>query len=107
MKAVIGGGHDVNASPGVVTKFASCNEEAVRLVGTSPHPATKLVKLSKAEAFGGLDDHDGSVGDIDTDLNDGSGQEDVGGAGDEFSHDGVLVVGLHLTVEHEDAVMGK
>ncbi len=36
------------------------------------------MELGEAEALGVLDDHDGGVGDVDADFDDGSGDEDLG-----------------------------
>ena len=70
-------------------------------------PAAQLVQLGDAEAVGVADDHDGGVGHVDPDLDDGGGHEHVGLARGEAPHDGVLVLGRQLAVQHLDPDAGQ
>ena len=56
------------------------------------HPAAELVQLADAEPVGVHDHHDRGVGDVDADLDDGRGHQDVDLAGGEGPHPGVLLL---------------
>ena len=43
----------------------------------APDPAAQLMQLRQAETLGVLDHHDGGVGDVDADLDDGGGDENA------------------------------
>ena len=62
--------------------------------------AAQLVELGDAEPVGVHDHHGGGVGDVDADLDDGGGDQDVHLARGEAAHHVVLVVGLHPAVQH-------
>ena len=49
------------------------------------------------------DDHHGGVGDVDADLNDRGGDEDLGLAVSEAIHDGLLLIGVQPRMEGVDA----
>ena len=80
------------------------DEQAVRLLGASPHPAAQLVQLGEAEPVGLLDDHDRRVRDVDTDLDHRRRDEDVELPGLEARHQVAAVGGLEPAVEQADAV---
>ena len=82
-------------------------EVGVGVAGGAAYTATELMKLGKSEALGVLNDHHAGVGDIDTDLNDGGGNEDVQLSVREFAHDGILFGGLELSVNHADGYIGE
>ncbi len=76
MEAV--GGFDQGADAlarGIVHFFG--DQDAVALVGAAADAAAKLVQLREAEALGLLDHHDGRVGDVHADFDDGGGNEDL------------------------------
>ena len=64
--------------------------------------AAKLVKLGEAEAFSVLDDHDGGVGDIDADFDDGGGDEDLRFVFAEALHDFFLFVAGEAAVQEAE-----
>ena len=82
-------------------------EQAVALVGAASDASAELVKLGEAETVGGFDHHNGGVGDVYADLDDGGGDEDVEVAVVESGHDGVLPAGGHPSVEEADAEVGE
>ena len=53
------------------------DQDAVALVGAAADASAQLVQLREAEALGVLDDHDGGVGNVDADFDDGGGDQDV------------------------------
>ncbi len=69
--------------------------------------AAELVHLGEAEPFCVVDDHDGGVGDVDADLDDGGGDEDVDLAAVEAGHDDFLVVGGEASVDEAEAEAGE
>src|SRR5689334_11923362 len=58
--------------------------------GAAADASAELVKLGEAEAFGVFDDHDGGVGDVDADFDDGGGDENVRFVFAKAFHDGVF-----------------
>ena len=75
--------------------------------GPRPDAAPELVELREAEPLGVLDQHDRGIRDVDADLDDGGGDEDVDLAGLEAPHDRVLVVERQPPVEQADHQIGK
>ena len=53
------------------------DQDAAGIRRAAPHAAAQLVQRRKAEALGVLDDHDGGVGHVDADLDDGGGDQHV------------------------------
>ena len=82
-------------------------EKAVALVGAASDASAELVELGETEAVGGFDHHNGCVGDVYADFDDGGGNEDVEVAVVEGGHDGVLLSGGQTSVEEADAEVGK
>ncbi len=80
------------------------DEQAVRLLGAPPHPASQLVQLGEAEPVGLLDDHDRRVRDVDADLDHRRRHQDVELPGLEARHQIAAVGGLEPAVEQADAV---
>ncbi len=68
---------------------------------------TELVKLGKTEPVSSLDDHDGGVRNIDTDLDDRRGDEHIVPALFELTHGALLVFRLHTAMEHGELQVGK
>jgi hypothetical protein len=60
------------------------------------------VHLGEAESLGVVDDHDGGVGDIDADLDDGCGDEDIDLSAVEAGHGDFLFVGGEAAVEEAE-----
>ena len=60
------------------------------------------MELGQAEPFRAFDDHQGRIGHIDPDLDDGGGDEDGQIAAGERRHDGVFFGALHATVDQPD-----
>ena len=71
---------------------------------TAADASPELVELGEAEALGAFDHHDGGVGDIDADFDDGGGDQDVELAIAEGVHDGGLGFVLEAAVEEADAL---
>src|SRR6266852_4868610 len=69
--------------------------------------SAKLVKLSEAEALGVLDDHDGGVGDVDADFDDGGGDEDLRFVLAEALHDFFFFVAGEAAVQEAELELGK
>ena len=86
----IGGGHHC-VDPGFTFLGAGFGDEHTRTpVLAATHPSSKLVKLRQTEPVGILDDHDGGIGDVDSDFDDRRGYEDVDLARPEAGHDSFL-----------------
>ena len=82
-------------------------EQAEALVGAASDATAELVKLGEAEPVGGLYHHDGGVGYVYADLDDGGGDEDVQLVVVEGGHDVVFLAGGHPSVEEADAEVGE
>ncbi len=90
---------------GVVQFFS--DEQAVALFAAATDASTELVELGEAEALRLLDDHDGGVGDVDADLDDGGRNEDFGAAAFESFHGGFLFRRAEAAVKETDGDIGK
>src|SRR5216684_4319304 len=62
----------------------------------------KLVELGESEALGVLDDHDGGVGDVDADFDDGGGDEDLRFVFAEALHDFFFFVAPEAAVQEAE-----
>ena len=69
--------------------------------------SAELMELGEAEALGVFDYHDGGVGDVDADFDDGGGDEDVEFAAFEAGHGDFFVVGGHAAVEEAKFEAGE
>src|SRR6185437_8725251 len=69
-ETVIGFFHDFQT---LASCFRVCvgNQEAIGLIAASSDPASQLVQLCKSEAIRIFDDHDGCIGNVDTDFDNG------------------------------------
>jgi hypothetical protein len=76
-------------------------------VSASANSAAQLVKLGEAEALGMLDDHHGCVGYVDTDFDDGGGDEDIDFSALKATHDDFFFVGVEAAMEQSDAEAGE
>ena len=61
------------------------------------------MQLGDAEAVGVHDDHHSGVGDVDADLDDRGGDEDLGLTVSEAIHDGLLLIGVQPRMKDVDA----
>src|SRR6266852_2948554 len=74
---------------------------------TAADASAKLMELGEAEALGVLDDHDGGVGDIDADFDDGGGDEDLRFVFAEALHDFFFFVAGEAAVQEAELELGK
>src|ERR671920_191474 len=75
-ETVVGLAHEGEAGAPCLAQRIAAHEQADGAPLPSPDPAPQLVELGEAEAVGALDNHQGRVGNIDPDLDDGGGDED-------------------------------
>jgi len=75
--------------------------------GAAADASSELVELGEAEAFGVFDDHDGRVGDVDADFDDGGGDEDLRFVFAEAFHDGVFFFAREAAVEEAELEFWK
>lgn len=79
-------------------------EDAVGGVGAASDASAELVELGESEAVGVVDEHDGGVGDVDADFDDGGGDEGVDVVLAEVLDDVVFGVAVDASVEECDLV---
>ena len=92
-------------SLGIAAKFPHRGgDEQVRIgaARTPPHPASQLVELGQAQGIGAVDDNRIGLGNIETALNDGGTQENIGIAAYERVHAVLKGVLLHLAMGDYD-----
>ena len=106
LKAVVGFGHHLQPLACLLVLVVA-HEDAVALGGAAAHAAPQLVQLAQAEALRIFHHHGVGVGHVHAHLDDGGGHQNIALAGGEGRHDGFLVLGLHLAVEHGDAQVGE
>ena len=100
----VGGGRDgVQPLAGRRAGLGVGDEQAEPRQAAAADPAAQLVQLRDAEAVGVQDRHDGGVGDVDADLDDGGRDQDVEPPGGEVGHRAVLVLGREPAVQRGDA----
>lgn len=75
------------------------HKEAIGLHGVSSDAAAELVELGEAKSFGVFDYHDCGGGDVDSDFDDGGGDEDIEFLVFESGHDGVFFFWSHFSME--------
>ena len=105
-EAVARGGHDLETLLVFLTLVVG-DKDAVGLVPAAANAAAQLVELGEAEALGVFNQHERGVRHVDTDLDDGGGDEHVDLMRGESAHDGVLFLRLHLAVDGGDAKVGE
>ena len=81
------------------------HEETVGLMFGSPDTTAELMQLSQAEAFGLFDQNDTGIRDVDTDFDDGGGDENVVFSFFEIMHDFFFFFGFELAVDEPDGEM--
>ncbi len=106
-EAVLGLGHGVEAEFGFGGDLGAGEENAEGLGGAATDAAAELMKLGEAETVCMFHHHDGGVGDVDADFDDGGGDEDVEFAAFEAGHGDLFVVGGHAAVEEAEAEAGE
>ena len=106
-EAVLSGDHGVETGLGLFGDAVASHQDAIASGCATADAAAKLVELGEAEAVGVIDDHDGGVGDVDADLDDGGGDEDVDVAALEASHGDLFVVGGEAAMEQAEAQAGQ
>ena len=74
----------------------------MRLLRAASDASTQLVQLRKAKAFGVFDDHDGCVGNVDTDFDDGGGDKDLRFVFAEGLHDGFFFFAGQASVQQAE-----
>ena len=75
--------------------------------GAAPDSAPQLVQLRQPEAFWILDDHQGCVGNVHTDLDDGRCDEQLALVVVERRHHLGLLFALHTSVQQADVDAGQ
>ena len=99
LEAVVGASQDVEPLLGRLRQRWVVEQDAGALARASTYPASQLMELRQAEAFGLLDHHDRGVRHIDPDLDNRCGDQQADLAVGEVCHDGVLLRAGHLTVD--------
>lgn len=94
-------------SPRLGTFAVTGEEKTVTLVWTPTDSSAELVKLRETEAFGSFDEHDGGIGNVDPDFDDGCRDEDIELPGFERLHDRILFLGFLPAMEEADAEIGE
>ena len=92
-EAILSLDHGVEAEVGFGGDGGAGDEDAEALGGAAADASAELVELGEAEAIGVFDDHDGGVGYVDANFDDGGGDEDVELAALEAGHGDFFVVG--------------
>ena len=87
--------------------FVGDQEVGVGLLSAASDPSTQLVQLRQAEEIRSIDDDGVGVGNVESGLDDGRGDQDVRLALHEFQHDGFQRPGIHLPVRHDHTGFGN
>jgi len=82
-------------------------EKTIRLMAAPAYAATQLMQLGQTESLGILDEHDGGVGHVDADFDDGGSNQDVEVPVQEGLHRVLLLVPEHLSMKKADLEIGK
>ena len=101
-KSIGGAHHGVEARTRFFFHVGRSDENAVGLGGAAADATAQLVKLRQAKAFGVFDNHDGGIGHVHTDFDDGGGDEDVNFIFAETLHDRFFVVTGKAAVENAE-----
>ena len=103
LKIFLGQGESVRGSVerlqalhGVLGDVVGVDQEAVALVGAAPDAPAQLMQGGKSEALGVLHHHDGCVGNVDANLDDGRRNKDSGRSRNEAFHYLPLLVFLEF-----------
>src|SRR5216684_5428678 len=79
----------------------------MRFLRAAADAAAKLMELGEAEALGMLDEHDGGVGDVDADFDNGGGDENLRFVFAEALHDFFFFVAGEAAVQEAEFELGK
>jgi len=106
LEAIVGGLEDIQS---LLRRLAGVGAEdvAVGLVRAAPDAPAKLVQLREAKAVGILDDHDGGVGNVDANLDDGRSDQNIEFVVAESAHGLVLLCRLQRAVNQAQAQVGE
>ena len=83
------------------------DQHAVGLVRPPSHAPTELVQLGQSEPLGLLHQHDGRIRDVDPDLDDRGGHQDVDLAPGKRVHRSCSLVAFNTTMHDADTVVGE
>ena len=81
-------------------------KEGVGLAVGATNAAAKLVEVGESKAVGAIDENGIGIGDVDTTLDDGGGEEDIGFAFHELVHYDFEFVFFHLAMADDDFGLG-
>ena len=101
-ETIVGGGENLEPSQRMFRRTVTGDENAPGLPTPATHPPPKLVELGQAEPIRGFDDHDRSGWDIDTDLDDRGGQDDLDPSLTKTIRDSFALVTTEPAVEDPD-----
>ncbi len=87
--------------------FARGDEQTVRLIRAAPDAPAQLMQLRQTEAIRAFDQHDGRVGNIHADFDDGCRNEDVVLLVAEFEHGLVFFTRTHLAMQQSQFQIGE
>jgi hypothetical protein len=83
------------------------HQDAVGLVRPASDPASELMELGEPELFGIFDHHDGGIGDVNPDLDDGGGHQNACDASPKSLHYGFLFIAGKLPVQQPYPMRSK
>ena len=86
-ETVGGADHGFETSASFIGEARGRNEDAGGFLRAAADASAQLVKLGEAETLGMFDDHDGGVGNVDANFDDGGGDEDLHFIAAETLHD--------------------
>ena len=102
-EAVGGFAHDAQAALCGLAQRRLVHQQAVGLGAAPANAAAQLVQLRQAKAFGVLYYHQGGVGDVHADFDDGGGDQQLCLASDEGAHRRLPLVVIHAAMQQGDA----
>src|SRR5690606_1186650 len=76
-----------------------------RLFGSPAYTAPQLMQLGETKSLGIFDHHDGGIGYVDTDLNNGCGNHDLRFVPDKTLHLKLVVLHRHFAVNDADLIL--
>ena len=106
-ETVLGGGDGLEPLARLGPLGQVGGEQAQARRAAAADAAPQLVQLADAEPVGVHHDHDGGVGYVDTDLDDGGAHQHVDLTGAERRHHGVLLVGGQPAVHESETQAGQ
>lgn len=91
----------------IIRSVFAGEEETIGRACATADATAKLMELGESETIGILNDHYGRIGNVDTHLDDGRGDEYFAFPVFEVSHHLLLVGGFHFSIEESDAEFGE